>query len=151
MNPFSELQTRIRDLLTPAVPAAKILIEDKEGLQFMLGKALAPMSQPLILVGTASSHESQPGMGALALKTTFAIQLVVRPMFAKATDPLPQDMLVAVMTALHQDPLDPENAAPGNAVFRVTGHTLADAREGTVIYEITLTATIWMLNPPPDT
>ncbi|MDR2673847.1 MAG: hypothetical protein LBC18_03020, partial [Opitutaceae bacterium] len=141
-NPLLALQQRARDILaaTPALETCKIFIEDKEGLEFTLSKGLGTLEQPVILIGSADGAETAANMGALTLRETLAIALLYRPLFGADGAPLPSDLLSAIITALHQAPIDPANTGLGAPYFRVTGHAAGESGAGTVQYGITLTA-----------
>jgi hypothetical protein len=150
INPLLSLQVRVREILKGTGAFEKILIEDKEGIAYLIERAIASWTGTCVIIGSVEGEQERPVPGALLLRETLSVMILHRPLVAGAPGaPLPSDLLCTLLYALHEAPLDAENTAPGAPFFRVTGHRLEGAQDGLVSYSITLTAPLVLVIQPP--
>ncbi|MDR2429852.1 MAG: hypothetical protein LBD14_02960 [Puniceicoccales bacterium] len=94
------------------------------------------------------------------LEETFIISLLLRPLLLPADTPRPGELLTAIMCALHETPIDPEDTTLGAPYFTVVSHDLpVPARqtglrveEGVIIYSVNVTCPLVFARlpePPP--
>jgi hypothetical protein len=140
---YQRIQNRIRDLLLADplfAPPVKVLIEDREGLAYMLNTALGKLSGPVVTITTLTGTFDNRAYGACIETVRFRIQHHTKPLMDK-TDATFADRIQRAVELVFQ--LSPEDGmqpriAPEGAFIFPASHTDISVEPGVASHELVI-------------